>query len=137
MKAICGACGTKKSDPETGYCINNHDYWVELQDFDNPDLVDYIKIACRNLGLSEKQLKAKLTPRYRKDSIPKEVLDAVWNDLDGNDMLNIFGMVNIGALKARVGEPLRPYSDRIVKNIVKRLFDPSTIGGVKFIELRR
>ena len=32
---ICGECGTDKEQNLTGYCINGHDSWVNLDDFVN------------------------------------------------------------------------------------------------------
>lgn len=30
--AICLDCGTAKQDPENGYCKNDHDNWLEIDD---------------------------------------------------------------------------------------------------------
>ena len=44
-KSICITCGTNKQHPVTGYCINNHDNWLE-----NSDDVIYFKQASKNLN---------------------------------------------------------------------------------------
>ena len=50
---VCGICGSKDSNPDNGCCINdNHDHWIELRDFNDPDLSEYIREACSNLALS-------------------------------------------------------------------------------------
>jgi len=47
----CGICGDTEQDAD-GFCINGHDYLVELRDFDNRELVDYLAKAAKRLGLS-------------------------------------------------------------------------------------
>lgn len=32
--AVCYNCGTTKENPDTGYCINGHDNWIEHADSD-------------------------------------------------------------------------------------------------------
>lgn len=32
--AICFDCGTAKENPDNGYCLNNHDNWIEQSDTD-------------------------------------------------------------------------------------------------------
>lgn len=59
-ECICGVCGSRDVDNDTGFCINGHDNWVEVSDFFNPDLKGYISEASKNLGLSIPYLFAKI-----------------------------------------------------------------------------
>jgi hypothetical protein len=49
-QAICGTCGTKETDQDNGYCINGHDNWVELRDFEHN--IEHVRSACQNLGIT-------------------------------------------------------------------------------------
>jgi hypothetical protein len=44
-KSICITCGTNKQNNITGYCINDHDNWLESND----DVI-YFKQASKNLN---------------------------------------------------------------------------------------
>jgi len=53
---ICGTCGTVLPDDlfgaeAKGFCINGHDNWVELRDFDDPDLAQHIGNAMVRLDM--------------------------------------------------------------------------------------
>jgi len=54
---ICGTCGTNKSNNENAYCINDHDNWIEAEDFGNPELDVYIENACNNLSIDRETLR--------------------------------------------------------------------------------
>lgn len=56
--AVCGVCGVTDKYPDRhGCCSNHHDYWVEPEDFDNPDLREYLNGALQNLNLTRQELK--------------------------------------------------------------------------------
>jgi len=71
-----------------------------------------------------------------EDHVSQELLDAIYDDLNKSDMLNIFGLVNISALRARV-HGLEPYTDEQVQGFVKELFDDEVINGVQFLNRNR
>lgn len=54
--AVCGTCGTIHTDNDSGYCENDHDYWVEVRDFFDPNLMTYIQGACENLKVNKVEL---------------------------------------------------------------------------------
>ena len=43
---------------DTACCINDHDAWVQIADFDNPELNDYVSAAAERLGMTVAELKA-------------------------------------------------------------------------------
>ena len=47
MSPICITCGTVKQDPITGFCINDHDNWLEPN-----DELQYFEKAIKNLGVN-------------------------------------------------------------------------------------
>ena len=54
---ICGYCGERESNPNDANCSNcQADYWVQTEDFKNPDLKDYIAHAANNLDISVEKL---------------------------------------------------------------------------------
>jgi hypothetical protein len=55
-RCICVTCGTMLSDPETSYCINGHDDWLEPYD----NIETFIR-ASENLGMSITELKNKIS----------------------------------------------------------------------------
>jgi len=65
-----------------------------------------------------------------------EVKKKIYIDLNGNDMLNIFGLVNISAVRSRIGR-CGHFTDEELKEIVKELFDNETIGGVQFVKFNQ
>jgi hypothetical protein len=59
---VCGECGYTEGDLFTGYCaLCGADHWVQIADFDNPELCDYLVEACENLGISMEALRAATT----------------------------------------------------------------------------
>jgi hypothetical protein len=50
---FCTLCGTKKSDPKNGYCINGHDSWLEYQDMSN----EFGEKFCKKQKISLDELK--------------------------------------------------------------------------------
>lgn len=58
---ICGSCGKDGTEDKNGLCgYCKADYWIQPEDFDNPELNDYICHACESLGMSRKQLHKKV-----------------------------------------------------------------------------
>lgn len=49
--AICATCGCVESDSKTGYCVNMHDNWLELEDG-----VDAFMKASAHLGVNVEEL---------------------------------------------------------------------------------
>lgn len=56
IKAICGICGVNTSNEVTGYCSNNHDYWIEGNEFGTPELLPYVNEACKKLGATKNEI---------------------------------------------------------------------------------
>jgi len=56
---LCGKCGKlDRVDGERGgICLCGADFWVELEDFSDPDLEDHIQDASKNLNLSPEEMK--------------------------------------------------------------------------------
>ncbi len=54
--SICGKCGTNLEDYNSGFCINGHDNWIEVQDLANPDLKDYVDDAISTLSVSKLEI---------------------------------------------------------------------------------
>ena len=50
--AICITCGSTKSNETDGYCVNDHDNWLEP--FDESE---YFEIASKNLGATFDELR--------------------------------------------------------------------------------
>lgn len=57
---LCITCGTFKDDGKTGYCINDHDDWLEYSDFGIPEHRSVVERAMKNFNLTEDQLKQAL-----------------------------------------------------------------------------
>lgn len=53
--AICFECGSAKEDSKTGYCINDHDNWIELD-----DPIERIKEATKKFNISIEKLEASI-----------------------------------------------------------------------------
>ncbi len=49
--AICLECGTAQENPETGFCINGHDNWLEKED--SGDRFDF---AMKKFKVSQSEL---------------------------------------------------------------------------------
>jgi hypothetical protein len=55
--AICGICGlTDEVVDDDGLCLRGHDCWLEPPDFKDPDLRDYVLLACKRLHKSRNEL---------------------------------------------------------------------------------
>lgn len=55
---ICGYCGETKADSKNALCVScSGDFWVQPQDFDNPELEEYVADAARNLNVSVEKLR--------------------------------------------------------------------------------
>ena len=54
---ICGQCGSIETNPDNALCNNcGADFWVQPQDFDNPELKEYVEEAANNLNVSVEKL---------------------------------------------------------------------------------
>lgn len=74
-KYICGLCGGSEAD-DNALCVNDgHDYWIELEDFDNPELQSYIDEACERLSMSREEMKRKLSGIRTFDEVLQEVME--------------------------------------------------------------
>lgn len=63
---MCGRCGSTETDPKTSMCANcQADQFVNIEDFDNPELDCYVEEACNNLKISRNQLLAIFKEAYR------------------------------------------------------------------------
>ena len=50
---VCGYCGGTEANSINALCSNcGKDFWVQPQDFKNPELKQYIKLASDNLNMS-------------------------------------------------------------------------------------
>jgi len=55
---ICGYCGSTEGNPNNALCAKcDGDYWIQSQDFDNPELKDYVQTAANNLNVTVETLK--------------------------------------------------------------------------------
>ena len=57
--AICLDCGTTNEDSQTGFCINGHDNWLELQDD-----VELFEQASKKFGASLGEIKDAIYCNY-------------------------------------------------------------------------
>ena len=60
MPAICGECGTTNEDGKYGFCENGHDNWIEKNDFNNPELTDWLQNMAGNLNISIEELQRRV-----------------------------------------------------------------------------
>lgn len=54
---ICGVCGTSESDSRNALCALGHDAWLQLEDFENPELFHKIEVAAKRFGFKPNELK--------------------------------------------------------------------------------
>jgi hypothetical protein len=55
--AICGSCGRcDESDPKTALCVCGADWWIQLSDFRDDDLADYVANSASRLKVNVQQL---------------------------------------------------------------------------------
>ncbi len=56
--AICATCGTANTNPRNGFCMNDHDDWLEAADFFIKEHEEVVERAMKTTGYSREELKA-------------------------------------------------------------------------------